>query len=211
MPPAAAYTTGAGLSRPFRWRFVRCRLAKWPSPAAAASPWTWTVCATLTPALRRCRWRPKPDLLGGRDPSNYIVRAPFNEELGALIQTRHRSDRGKVTPVVLRACACLTTLSGGPSQRGRRNPVVEMPNGSSRKVDLGLVGKPATHFAGPAGQSGLRPAGIPPPDRRSGPLSPARFRSGRRYRPPISNRSPSAMAILREQGVRLCHYEMAAA
>ncbi len=43
----------------------------------------------------------RPDLLAGRDFEN-IVRALFNEELGALIQIR-RADRGKVTPI-LRAC-----------------------------------------------------------------------------------------------------------
>ncbi len=43
----------------------------------------------------------RPDLLAGRDFEN-IVRALFNEELGALIQIR-RADREKVTPI-LRAC-----------------------------------------------------------------------------------------------------------
>ena len=43
----------------------------------------------------------RPDLLAGRDFEN-IVRALFNEELGALIQIR-RTDREKVTPI-LRAC-----------------------------------------------------------------------------------------------------------
>lgn len=43
----------------------------------------------------------RPDLLAGRDFEN-IVRALFNEELGALIQIR-REDREKVTPI-LRAC-----------------------------------------------------------------------------------------------------------
>ncbi len=43
----------------------------------------------------------RTDLLAGRDFEN-IVRALFNEELGALIQIR-RADRGEVTPI-LRAC-----------------------------------------------------------------------------------------------------------
>ena len=43
----------------------------------------------------------RPDLMAGRDFEN-IVRALFNEELGALIQIR-RADREKVTPI-LRAC-----------------------------------------------------------------------------------------------------------
>jgi len=43
----------------------------------------------------------RPDLLAGRD-FEHIVRALFNEELGALIQIR-REDREKVTPI-LRAC-----------------------------------------------------------------------------------------------------------
>jgi phosphoribosylformylglycinamidine synthase len=43
----------------------------------------------------------RPDLLAGRD-FEHIVRALFNEELGALIQIR-RADREKVTPI-LRAC-----------------------------------------------------------------------------------------------------------
>ncbi len=43
----------------------------------------------------------RPDLMAGRD-FEHIVRALFNEELGALIQIR-RADREKVTPI-LRAC-----------------------------------------------------------------------------------------------------------
>ena len=43
----------------------------------------------------------RPDLLAGRD-FEHIVRALFNEELGALIQIR-RADRAAVTPI-LRAC-----------------------------------------------------------------------------------------------------------
>ena len=43
----------------------------------------------------------RPDLLAGRD-FEHIVRALFNEELGALIQIR-RADRARVTPL-LRAC-----------------------------------------------------------------------------------------------------------
>jgi phosphoribosylformylglycinamidine (FGAM) synthase-like enzyme len=66
----------------------------------------------------------RPDLLAGRDFEN-IVRALFNEELGALIQIR-RADREKVT-AVLRALR-VPTISSVTSTNGTKSASPATPS-----------------------------------------------------------------------------------
>ncbi len=154
----------------------------------------------------------KPDLLGGRS-FELLVRALFNEELGALIQTR-RADREKVTPV-LRALGVPYHFVGYPNmsdeirvvrnarkvlretridlQRAWSETSYQMqtlrdnPSCARQEYDRILDGK----------DPGLSPRlSFDPQDD----IAAAYIAIG--HRPPV--------AILREQGVN-SHYEMAAA
>ena len=154
----------------------------------------------------------KPDLLGGRS-FELLVRALFNEELGALIQTR-RADRERITPV-LRACGVTYHFVGHPNtadeirvvrnaRKVLRETRVDLHRAWSEtsyrmqaRRDNPVCAQQEYDRLLDVGDPGLSPRlGYDPADD----ISAAYIAIG--HRPP--------MAILREQGVN-SHYEMAAA
>ena len=154
----------------------------------------------------------KPELLGGRS-FELLVRALFNEELGALIQTR-RADREKIT-AVLRASRVPYHFVGHPNE-GDEIRVVRNARKVLResRIDLRRAwSETSFHMQArrdnpacaqeeydrilDAGDPGLSPRlGFDPAED----IAAAYIAIG--HRPPL--------AILREQGVN-SHYEMAAA
>ncbi len=127
----------------------------------------------------------KPDLLRGR-AFELLMRALFNEELGAVVQIR-RTDRAAVMSL-LRAAglgAC-THFIGAPNPwdeiRVIRNAKAVLRENARRSAAC-LVGNELSHAIA-ARQPGMRAAGIRPHSRhgRHRFFGDAQFRSGREYR-----------------------------
>jgi phosphoribosylformylglycinamidine synthase len=153
----------------------------------------------------------RPNLMAGRDFEN-IVRALFNEELGALIQVRRKIVQS--LPPCCAKPACLT-ISSACSTSGTKSASSATPRNCCAKSASTCSApgpKPATRCR-PARQPELRPAGVRPHPRyqRSRPVAADRLRSAGRLHQGLSQLGAKPrMAILREQGVN-SHYEMAAA